>query len=89
MVLITANDIFFFRDISVEPKNTAISPNFLVWEFCGKAQFRHSFVQFARKLCRNCAFPQNCDTMKLGKITVYFAVPLAKVLSKNFEPIKS
>ena len=24
-------------------KNTVISPNFLVWEFCGKAQFPHSF----------------------------------------------
>ena len=27
-------------------KNTAISPNFLVWKFCGKAQFPHSFGQF-------------------------------------------
>ena len=24
-------------------KNTVISPNFLVWKFCGKAQFPHSF----------------------------------------------
>ena len=24
-------------------KNTAISPNFLVWKFCGNAQFPHSF----------------------------------------------
>ena len=23
-------------------KNTAISPNFLVWKFCGKEQFPHS-----------------------------------------------
>ena len=22
-------------------KNTAISPDFLMWKFCGKAQFRH------------------------------------------------
>ena len=49
MLLITLNDIFIFWDISIEPKTTAISPNFLVWEFCGKAQFLHSFVQFARK----------------------------------------
>ena len=46
MVLITAN-IFIIQDISVEPKNTTISPNFLVWESCGKAQFLHSFVRFA------------------------------------------
>ena len=24
-------------------KNPVISPNFLVWKFCGKAQFPHSF----------------------------------------------
>ena len=29
-------------------KNTVISPNFLVWKFCGKAQFPHSFGRIAR-----------------------------------------
>ena len=29
-----------------------------------------------RKLCGNCAFPQNLHTMKLGKITVFYAVHL-------------
>ena len=28
-------------------KNTVISPNFLVWKFCGEAQFPHSFGQIA------------------------------------------
>ena len=28
-------------------KNTAISARFLVWKFCGKAQFPHSFRRFA------------------------------------------
>ena len=28
--------------------NTKISPNFLKWKFCGKAQFPPSFEQFAR-----------------------------------------
>ena len=51
-------------------KNTVISPNFLVWKFCGKAQFPNSFG----KLCRNCAFPQNFHTRKLGEITVFSAV---------------
>ena len=29
-------------------KNTVISPNFLVWEFCGKTQFPHIFGRIAR-----------------------------------------
>ena len=29
-------------------KNTFISPNFLVWKFCRKAQFPQSFGQFAQ-----------------------------------------
>ena len=67
-------------------KNTVIPPNFLVWKFCGKGQFPHSFGQFARKfcgkairpkLCGNCAFPQNFHTRKLGEIAVFFAVIVA------------
>ena len=27
-------------------KNAVISPDFLVWKFCGKAQFPHSFGRF-------------------------------------------
>ena len=42
-------------------KNTEISPDFLVWKFCGK------FVPF-------CAFPQNFHTRKSGEITAFFAV---------------
>ena len=38
-------------------KNTIISPSFLVWAFCGKAQFTHSFGQITvifavRVLCK-------------------------------------
>ena len=29
-------------------KNTVISSDFLVWKFCGKTQFPHSFGQLAR-----------------------------------------
>ena len=28
-------------------KNTVISPNVMVWKFCGKAQFLHSFDEIA------------------------------------------
>ena len=41
-------------------KNTVISPNCLVWKFCGKAQFPHSFERFAR----NCA-----ETVPFHKIS--------------------
>ena len=34
--------------ITYTAKNTVISPNFLVWKFCGKAQFSHSFGRIAR-----------------------------------------
>ena len=33
----------------VHCENTAISPNFLVWKFCGKAQFQHSFGRSNQK----------------------------------------
>ena len=51
-----------------------LSPNFLVWKFCGKARFPHRFGRFRPKLCGNCVFPQNFHTRKLGEITVFFAV---------------
>ena len=31
----------------ITTKNTVISPDFLVWKFCGKAQFPHSFDRIA------------------------------------------
>ena len=58
-------------------KNAVISPDFLVWEFCGKAQFPHNFGRLARV---DCAFPQNFHTSKSGEITVFFAVLDSKKL---------
>ena len=37
-------------------KNAVISPNFLVWKFCGKAQFLHSFGRFARNYAETVPF---------------------------------
>ena len=37
-------------------KNTVISPNFLVWKFCGKSQFPHSFGRFARNYAETVPF---------------------------------
>ena len=53
-------------------KNSVISPNFLVWKFCWKA-VSPQFRAIRPKLCRNCAFPQNFHTRKLGGITEFFA----------------
>ena len=39
-------------------KNTAISPNFLVWKFCGKAQFPHSL----KSKSENSTFCPVCST---------------------------
>ena len=37
-------------------KTTVISPNFLVWKFCGKAQFPRSFGRFARNFAETLSF---------------------------------
>ena len=37
-------------------KNTVISPDFLVWKFCGKAQFLHSFRRFTRNYVETVPF---------------------------------
>ena len=49
-------------------RNSVISPDFLVWKFCEKTQFRAN----RPKLCDNCA--QNFHTRKSDEITVFFAV---------------
>ena len=42
------------------------------------------FQAIRLKLCRNCAFPQNFHTRKLGEITVFLSV-FAKALLLNFQ----
>ena len=37
-------------------KNTVISPNFMVWKFCGKAQFPHSFGRIAQNYVETVPF---------------------------------
>ena len=43
------------QDITVA-KNTIISSNFLVWKFCGKAQFPHSLGRIARNYAETVPF---------------------------------
>ena len=42
-------------DISAAP-NTEISPNFLVWKFCGNTQFAKSFEQLAQYFAETLRF---------------------------------
>ena len=53
--------------------STKISPNILVWEFSGKAQFSQSFGRMARNY-GSCACPQNSHIRKLGEISVFYSV---------------
>ena len=48
-----------------------ISPNFMVWKFCGKA------VSTYWPYYGNCTFPQNCHSRRLAEITVFYAVGTA------------
>ena len=53
-------------------KNTVISPHFLVWTLCGKAQFQHSFGRFTRNYVETVPFHKISspeDLMKLQYFT--------------------
>ena len=47
---------------------------FLVWKFCRKAQFLHSFELFARNYAKTGAVLQNFYTKKFNESTVFYAV---------------
>ena len=49
-------------------------PNFLVWKFCGKAQFAHSFGRFTWNYTETVPFPQNFHTRKSRENKVLFPV---------------
>ena len=48
--------MIFSPEFSYTAKNTVISSDFLVWKFCGKAQFPHSFGQIARNYVETVPF---------------------------------
>ena len=70
-------------------KNTVISPNFLVWNFCGKAQFPHSF----RRIVNYVILVSLLLTDFTAKIETYFRVyqtctmGLHKAPSKIFDRV--
>ena len=68
-----SSDFCYLQGNLSTAENTVISPNFLVWKFCGKTQFPHSFGRITRKYAET-AFPQNFHTRKFGENTVFYAV---------------
>ena len=63
----------------ITTKNTAISSNFLVWKFCGKSQFQHSFEWFARKYAETVPFHKT-SAPRNWMILPYFPVNVAEEL---------
>ena len=61
------------RPATITAKNTAISPNFLVWKFCGNAQFPHSFAWISEIYLENVRF-QKISTPRNSGITIYYVV---------------
>ena len=69
-------------------KNTVISPNFLVWKFCGKVQFLNHFGRFSRNYAEtvpshkiphqeirwNYAFFASCFFIRHGEYTSSFPI---------------
>ena len=64
-------------------KNTLISPDFLVWKFCGKAQFPHSFGQIAQNYAETVPF-RNISTPGNRVKWRYFRSVLLKYPLKGF-----
>ena len=58
-------------------KNTVISPNFLVWKFCGKAQFPHCFRRIARNYTETVTFH------KISKPASYIIQKLCKGIHRQ------
>ena len=63
-------------------QNAIISPNFLVWKYCGKAQFPYSFGRIARNYAEAVPFRKNFHTRKLVEITAFYAVTYAYLVSE-------
>ena len=64
-------------------KNTVISPNFWCVNFVERHSFRIVSGDFHKRLCWNCAFPQNFHTRKLGEITLFFTLYFRKFAFKR------
>ena len=64
-------EISIFKRTTFTAKNTIISSNFLVWKFCGKAQFPHSFVRFAQNYEETVPFHKISTPLNQVKLRVF------------------
>ena len=80
-------------------KNTVISPNFLVWKFCGKEQFPYNFGRIARNYAETVPFlkistPGNQVKLRYflqctdSKVLLYYPLCKLKYIWKFVDGIK-
>ena len=56
VIAINLTRSFYCVLFDITEKNIVISPNFMVWKFCGKAQFPHSFERFTLNYAETVSF---------------------------------
>ena len=88
--------------LTITAKNTVMSHDFLMWKFCGKAQFPHSFGRIARNYaetmpCRKISTPGNQVKLRyfsqwiwlLSNMQVYLVRgPCVESMSKSYNRIR-
>ena len=52
-------------------KNTVISPNFMVWKFCGRSQFPHSFERIVRNYEETVPFHKSSASWNYVKLRYF------------------
>ena len=72
--LISGHSKWFIMPMTNIAKNIVISPNFLVWKFCGKEQFPHSFGRFARNYTETVPFHKISTPRNQVKLLYFFAM---------------
>ena len=67
-------------------KNPVISPSFLVWKFCGKAQFPNSFGRFSRNHAETVPFHKISTPENLVKLRDFCSGWCPKVKDRYLSP---
>ena len=69
-------------------KNPVISPSFLVWKFCGKAQFLHRFGRIVRNYAETVHFHKISTPVNLVKLRDFSQYLFVGQGKKRFENLK-
>ena len=75
-----------FNTLTADSVNAVISPNFLVWKFCGKTQFPQSFGPFIRKLGEITGFQEVVDSeySRGNRENLPLPIQMPKIFCCNF-----